>query len=138
MEWNFVTFYSPGTFFAETTLREVKAWSVPIAKRMARKIQERYGATPYAFRFSTRKRIGKKPDAEVIKTSPLYYLGGVVETLEEIEKRNDPEEKILRSNMKCNGWKKVITNTNSWKITQPFEETDVLLEWENKKSNKTK
>ena len=28
-----------------------------------------------------------------------------------------------------NGWDKVITNTNSWKITLPFEKEDVVLDW---------
>ena len=49
------------------------------------------------------------------------------ETIEEIEKRNDPKEEILRSNMRNNGYDRVIVNTNSYKITLPFTDEDHLI-----------
>ena len=54
MQRHFVTFYSPGTIVAETTTREIDSWNVDDAVAMSRFIQERYGARPYGFRFSTR------------------------------------------------------------------------------------
>ena len=59
---------------------------------MAHDVVERYGATPYAFRFSTRSRGGADLDSKESASSPLYHLGGRVETLEEVEARNDPKD----------------------------------------------
>lgn len=95
---------------------------------MAREIKERPAATPYGFRFTTRERKIKDLDSKVIKSSGMYYLGGKIETLAEVESRNDPKESILRSNMKCNNIDRIITNNNSWKFTGPFEKEDILIE----------
>jgi hypothetical protein len=38
------------------------------------------------------------------------------------------DEKILASNMECNGWPVVAENTNSWKATLPFGEEDVIVD----------
>ena len=48
MNKHFVTFYSPGSFVAETTTREIESWDIRKAQEMADKISERYDATPYA------------------------------------------------------------------------------------------
>lgn len=128
MKKHFVTFFSPGTFVSEITTKPIDKWNTNTAIEMAEKIKERHGAKPYGFQFSTRERRDNDLDSKVTKTSNMYYLGGKIETLAQIKKRNDPKEEILISNMECNGWDKVITNTNSWKITLPFEEgKDILL-----------
>lgn len=129
MEKHFVTFYSPGTFISETTVKEIDSWDVDKAVKMADDITERHAATPYGFRFSTRTRKDDELDSKESVTSKMYYLGGTVETLSEVEARNDPKEAILRTNMRVNGWGKIITNTNSWRTTQPFLEGDVLLDY---------
>lgn len=121
---HFVVFESPGTFFSEMTEKEIDSWDVEKAKKMVSKITERYNATPYGFHFITRGR-----EDHDIARSGTYYLGGVVQTLKELEAENNPENRILISNMKGNKWKKVITNTNSYKITRPFLKEDVLLEF---------
>lgn len=126
---HFVTFYSPGTFVAETSNREIKKWDIEAAKKMAHTIVERYGATPYAFQFSTMGRGSKDLNAKEIARSPLYYLGGRVETLAEVEARNDPKEEILRRNTRCNGWNRIIVNDNSWRVTRPLNDSDVILDW---------
>lgn len=66
-------------------------------------------------------------DSKVIDESKMYYLGGKVESFKEVCDRNDPKEAILRSNMECNHWDYIITNTNSYKITQPLRKGDVVL-----------
>ncbi len=129
MKQHFVTFYSPGTFVAETTTQPIHAWDVDLAKAMARKIKERHGATPYGFQFETRGRSDEDLDSHVTATSPLYYLGGKVETLAEVKARATEDDRILLSNMECNGYERIITNTNSWKSTHPLQPTDVVLEW---------
>ena len=52
-----------------------------------------------------------------------------VETLKMIKKRNDPKETILVSNMRCNGWNRVIVNDNSWRCVQPLNKGDEILSW---------
>jgi hypothetical protein len=62
----------------------------------------------------------------------VYYLGGVVQTLAQIKAKNDPRDEILISNMECNRWDKVVTNTNSWRWTQPLQKGDVVLDYKMK------
>lgn len=130
MEKHFVTFYSPGTFVAEETTKPIDAWDVEAAVKMARRITERYNAIPYGFRFTTRGRNDDELDSKVTAKSGMYYIGGKVETVDEIEARNDPEERILLSNMRCNGWDRGVVNTNSWRWTQPLMENDTVLDAE--------
>jgi len=128
MKKHFVTFYSPGTFVSEQTMESIDSWDVEKAVEMSKHIWERHNAKPYGFRFTTRERKDDELDSIQIETSGTYFLGGRIITLAEIEAENDPANTILISNMRCNGWDKVIENTNSWKITLPFTEKDILLE----------
>lgn len=114
---------------AESTTMPIDSWNVEKATKKASGIKERYGALPYGFRFSTRERKDDELDSKVVKTSNMYYLGGEIFTIQDIEKRNDPKESILLSNMKCNKWDRIIVNTNSWKWTQPLEKGDVVLNY---------
>ena len=130
---HFVTFYSPGTFVSEETTKPIDSWDIEAAQEMAHGIVERHAATPFAFQFSTRGRGDDDLDSRKIATSPVYYLGGRVETREEIEARNDPKEEILRSNMRCNDYAKVVVNDNSWRTTRPLRDTDIILDWKPRK-----
>lgn len=129
MKKHFVTFYSPGTFVAETSERPIDSWDVNTAMEMAHDITERYNATPWGFRFTTRGRGPDDLDSKEIARSVLYHLGGRIETLAEVEARNDPKEAILRSNMRGNGWNTIIINDNSWRSTQPLGKDDVVLQF---------
>jgi hypothetical protein len=129
MKKHFVTFFSPGTFVAENTIKSIDSWDVTKAVEMARNIKERHGATPYGFQFSTRERKDDELDSRVIERSGIYYLGGRVLTICQLEEMNDPRNDILISNMKFNGWEKVIQNDNSWRWTQCLQEGDIVLEW---------
>lgn len=73
---HFVTFYSPGTFVAETSERPIDSWDVPAAVAMAREIKERHNAVPYAFRFTTRSRGPDDLDSKQSASSGYYYLSG--------------------------------------------------------------
>jgi hypothetical protein len=127
---HFVTFMSPGTFVRETTQLPIDSWDPQKAMEMARDIVKRHGAKPFGFQFSTRSRGANDLDSMVTATSGVYFLGGKIETLKDVEARDDPKEKILRANMRANDIKRIITNTNSCKITVPFEDSDVLLDFE--------
>src|SRR3546814_4451639 len=128
MQKHFVTFYSPGTLVAEMTEKPIDAWNVGRAVEMAKGISERHGATPYGFRFSTRGRSDDDLDSKVLETSPMHYLGGRVETLAEVEARNDPNDRILLCNMRGNGYDRVVVNDNSWRWTQPLMPDDIVLD----------
>lgn len=127
MEKHFVTYFSPGTFVAEQSSMPIDSWNVGKAQEMAGAVSERYNATPYGFQFTTRGRGPDDLDSKVIATSPMYYINCKVETLEEIEARDDPKESILRSNMRCNGWDRIVVTTKGWKWTQPLRAGDVVL-----------
>lgn len=126
---HFVTFYSPGTFFSETDSKTIDAWSTDLALRMADDITQRYNAKPYGFRFSTRSRGPGELDSKETARSGMYFLGGKVETLEEVKARATDDDRILISNMEGNGYKRIITNNNSWRATVPFEDDDTLLDY---------
>lgn len=129
MKKNFVIFYSPGTFVAETTEEPIDTWDTEAAIEMSRTIKERHGAIPYGFQFITRSRDDNELDSKKTDASPMYYLGGRIETIDEIEIRNDPKEKILRSNMRANGWDRVIVNENSWRTVLPMKMDDVIVDY---------
>lgn len=128
MKKHFVTFYSPGTFVAEDTTKPIDKWDVQAAVAMARTISERHHAKPYGFRFSTRERGNADLDSKVTKKSGLYWLGGKVETLVEVKARATEKDRILVSNMECNGYERIVTNDNSWRWTMPLEKGDVVLD----------
>lgn len=130
MEKHFVTFYSPGTFVAESTEQPIESWDVEEAKRRALAVRERHGAVPYGFQFTTRGRSDTELDSRVVKTSPFYFLGGKVETLAEVKARATDNDSVLVGNMEGNGYARIITNDNSWRWTQPLKDTDIVLEWE--------
>ena len=127
MKRHFVTFYSPGTFVAESSTKPIDSWNVDVARKMMADIIERYSATPYGFRFTTRERGESDLDSKVTDTSQMYFVDCKVETLEEIEARNDPKESILRSNMRGNGYDRIVTTTKGWRWTQPLRADDVIL-----------
>jgi len=124
---HFVRFYSPGTFMAEMTERPIDDWNIKQAVRMSKKVMERYNAKPYGFRFITRHRSESQLDSTIVKESPLYYLSGTISTYKDVVLRNDPKEEILRSNMRCNGYKRVITTQTPWRWTQPLQDSDIVL-----------
>lgn len=129
MKKHFVTFFSPGTFIAEDTVKPIKSWDIATAKRMALAIKERHGATPYGFQFTTRTRTENELDSKISARSPMYFLGGKIETIDDVAKRADPKEEILLRNMRANKWNKIIINDTSWRWTQPLQKTDVVLEF---------
>lgn len=132
---HFVTFFSPGTFVSEDRRQPIVSWDPKLAVEMAERIVERYGAKPYGFRFETDIE-GEMPDGEggTLKaskrasTSHFHYLGGKLETYDEVLERNDPKEEILRSNMRCNGDWIVCVNTNGFRTTMPFDADNVIVD----------
>ncbi len=128
MKKHYVTFYSPGTFVAEQTTKEIESWDFDVAVAMSKSISERYNATPYGFVFTTRERKAEDFDSKEIDRSGTYFLGGEVLTSKDIEKENNPDNEILLRNMKNNEWKKIVRNDNSWRWIQPLGNDDIVLD----------
>lgn len=125
---HFVTFLSPGTFLSEETTKPISGWNVDEALGMVSSVHERYGATPYGFYFTTRTRGPDDLDSKQSARSVMYYLGGEVETYDQVVARNDPKDETLLWNMRTNGYDRIITNRNSWKFTAALKADDVVLE----------
>lgn len=134
---NFVEFLSPGTLFTETTTKPIESWDPVLAAKMAKKIKERHGARPYGFRFEERIVADPIDDGEggllsveqkTTRTSGTYFLTGKVETYDDVVRRADPRERILRSNMRCNDYALVVSNTNSYLSTHPFDKEDFVVD----------
>jgi hypothetical protein len=86
---NYVEFLCPGTFFSETSTREIEEWDTAAAAKIAKGIKARYGARPYGFRFACRIEADPIPDGEggtldvrqkTVEQSGIYFIGGTVET----------------------------------------------------------
>lgn len=127
MKKHFVTFFSPGTFVSEQSTKDIESWDVSVAKKMAETIVERHNAIPYGFQFTTRERTEDDFDSKEVDRSNTYFINCKIETITEIEERNDPDENILRSNMRCNGYDSVAVTTKGWKGTYPIQKGDVVL-----------
>ena len=135
-EVHYVVFSSPGSFVSEERQKKIDAWSPTLACKMYEDIVERHGAKPYGFHFIT--MIEAEPvsswEGEQLEVTPklkskskMYFINGVVETLAEVEARNDPQEDILRSNMRCNGWGRIVTTRNSYKHCAIFNDGDCVV-----------
>lgn len=128
MTKHFVTFYSPGTFLMETDQREIEAWDVDAAVELAKSIDQRYGARPHSFKFSTSHRAEDDWQPKIVEESPLYILGGTVKAIADLEAENDPSNEIAIANMRRNGIERVVDNRNSYKSMLPLRDGDVLLD----------
>ena len=129
-----VTFYSPGTFFNEQSTRHVQTWSIKDALTLAKGILERYGARPFGFQFSSWETIeGQelgdfKVEPKLLRRSGTIYFNGKIRTKEEVLAGTDPEEEILRSNVRCNDYDIVQgIDPDNYRWTQEFNEDDLLV-----------
>lgn len=132
-----VTFLSPGTFVSESTTKDIDSWDTKEAVKMAEKIMERHGAKPYGFQFETWKTHDPVSDGEggflkvqskLEASSGIYFLGGKLETYDDVVARNLDSENILRSNMRGNEYWIVCITTNSYKHTGAFNEKDRVVD----------
>lgn len=134
-----VVFRSPGTFFHEESSRPIASWDTKVAAWMAKEITERHGARPFGFYFVTNIEADPIPDGaggtlnvepKKIAESGMYFLGGKLRRLDDVEAENKEDEHILRSNMRGNGMHIVVENRNSYRSTNPFGEKDVIVDVE--------
>ena len=135
---HYVTFVSPGTLFSEETRKLIDRWDPRAACKMAKDIQERYGAKPYGFYFMTFVTApsvqleGESFKAEEKKKaeSGMHFITGTLRRYDQTT--FGPDEAILKSNVEGNGYWVLIENRNSYKTVQPFGEKAVLVDWDGK------
>lgn len=126
LQKDFVTFYSPGTFQAEMTTMPISSWDEEEAIEMAKSIVERHDARPYGFRFTTRGREDDELDSRELARSGMYYINGVVRTLEEVE-ADEKSSGIILDNMRYNKWDKIVETYSPYKWTSPFNNGDKIV-----------
>lgn len=128
MQKHFVEFASPGTFFSESTAKEIDSWSVPDAIKLMAGIVERHNARPYGFRFYT---MGRGPDdlnASRTAVSHWHFVNCDILTAEEILAGTDPEFRIMRLNVESNGYKRIARTRTGWLAHLPMNDADVAIE----------
>ncbi len=131
-----VVFLSPGTFFSETSSKEISSWNTYEAMRHCSDISERHGAKPYGFYFETYLTADPISDGQggkleispkLLEKSGTYFINGYPEFYDDVVKRNLDNERILRDNMRINGmWITCITQ-NSYKHTGHFSNEDFIV-----------
>ena len=57
----------------------------------------------------------------------MYFLGGKVESLEEVKARATPSERTLVWNMEVNKYAHIVTSPGSAGWVSPLEDQDVVL-----------
>lgn len=127
---HFVQFYSPGTFMPEVSEKPIRSWNPKRAVKLARTITERYGAKPFGFRFITRRcSTPLNVEPKELSRSGIYYINGVLESIDKVMAHNDPSEEILRDNMRINGIKQVVITKNEYKSIHQFNDDDRIVDW---------
>lgn len=137
MRKHYVVFYSPGTFFDESSSKPIKNWNIKKAIALSKDVVERYGARPYGFRFETYITSKPVPDGEggtlevkskLISSSGIHFIGGKIRTLSEIKSRNDPNDRILIFNMECSDYNEVVESTNGYRSTHFFYKDSCIVD----------
>ena len=118
---HYVCFMHVGPFFSETTTEEIDSWNVEKAMEMAKKWSE-HSLMPYAFYFIMKSQEETTYD-QVIFKGGTYFINGVVETLDEIKAKGNPE---LISRMETHGWDRIVT-CHPYEIMGPYEENDFIV-----------
>lgn len=111
----FVRFFAPGSFVAND-------WTVNIDTLDPAAVKW----PDNAYSFSLHERIDVLDGGETYtgaekQIGPEYWHpDSRIETLSDIERRNDPRDRILLTNMRCNGWNEVVRSRwGNW--SQPFD-----------------
>lgn len=84
----------------------------------------------YGFVFTTRSRDDDDLDSRVTSRSPTYFINCRVETFEEIVARNFSDERILRKNMRANGWDRLAITKSGWPTAVPIKTDDIVLDFD--------
>ena len=103
-------FFRPGSFVGET-------WETPVDSLSPDDVE--WPKEAYAFQLRKSSCVivdGVQYKSDTTNVGPMYYHpDSKVMTLAEIEARNDPNDRILLSNMRMNNWPAVVlTRWGNW------------------------
>jgi hypothetical protein len=119
------TYSSPGSFFAEETRREVPLEATPETVAVM--------AKSYEFAFTLELVTRRSADVEGHNLSseerqPIggrYFIGGTIFTADQL---TAPGDRRLLSNMRANGWSRVIRcRTGNWQPFDPEKDQNITL-----------
>lgn len=122
---NFVTFVSVGAIIDEKTVKPIKYRNVTEAKEMASEIVERHGARPFGFYFITTN--GEKPGSKEYKEdrSGMYYIGGVVKKIEELDQTRYRDIISALSDLDVN--RCIFVKSGKYEVVKPFMDHDCVI-----------
>jgi len=115
---HYVEYYYPGSFFSETSVKE-------IAQRDVSKIVIPDDA--FGFKFFDRVHAeidGVELQSKRLNISQMHFYGGRIMSIEDV-RRECPDDRILLANMEYSGWKNIIVCRTG--NTQPFRDGDVFI-----------
>lgn len=117
MEVTYIEFMHPGTFLAEASSRAVPSRELP----------ETIPGRTTGYRFFTRQET--EVNGEKLVGQPKEYSGwtyfGTERTAEEVQALDDDRYRVLRSNVRINGWKRVVQTTyGNW---YPLQDEDRVI-----------
>ena len=127
-----VTFYSPGTFFSETSSIRLDELDINKILKKAKGTSERYNAKPYGYTWKQIREffIGKEKleKEEVLDESKGYiFITGNVIFSKDL---TNPDENIFKSNLESNAGGVGIQNFNSYKFSYFFDKNDIIIDWD--------
>jgi hypothetical protein len=117
MDVTYIEFLYPGTFFAENSSQLVSSRTLP----------EVIPGQVTGYRFFTRQEA--MVDGEKLVGQPKDYSDwtyfGKEHTAEEVQALDDDRFRVLKSNVRINGWQRVVQTTyGNW---YPLEEADRVV-----------
>lgn len=113
----YICFMMPGSFVAEMREHDITYSEAPEAPKHC-------FAYYFFSRYVTQDPQGNVINGPAFNETPVTYRGKEY-TLEELTTLNDPKHKILISNIKCNGWARVVhTVAGNW---LPLKDGDTVV-----------
>ncbi|KQW72338.1 hypothetical protein [Ensifer sp. Root127] len=126
MSTKHIRFLFDASFKSTEYVVETSSWDVEAAAGIAHRLTLERGVQPYAFWFESREP-GHGPEPKI---SGTYYLGGKLQTLDELRAENDPSAVIMIHHLEARGIERVVTTNCPCLASFPFRDGDHILEWE--------
>lgn len=111
---HFVIFIISAKFGTDIIEREIESWDPKLACNLIKTLI----TYPLAFYFETKSCVNTESNYFVTeKTSNMFFINGVISSLQELQDRNNPEDSILISQLKQNNVENFIM-VNYTQLTQ--------------------
>ncbi|MBB6487942.1 hypothetical protein [Rhizobium lusitanum] len=125
MNNEFAVFAFAGNFSSTERRVAIQSRNVEYAEGIAQQMTIECGFQPVAFRFET-----MSDDGSIQNRSGWFYLGGTVETLQDITGKNEPGDSRLIHFLEESGLNKIVTNNCPYLVRFPLRDQDQVLSWE--------